>query len=766
MTLGGSLIPGALGSLFVEVLPFLRAIATGIQLELGDGHPGILPTVMAAYAMTSLLVGSTFLLLGLFRCGRIVDYFPRNVLVGAIGAIGLLLFGLGLELTIPSDGGHLELSTAGDILFNKTHLPLLATSVITAVFLSLSIRSRSLSRLVRGATEHAIYIPMVCLAVAFIFWIIAASTEHTHRDALAVLRSKGWLFAVEEAQSRTTPDWNYWALFDFSRVEWYAMTRSIKDIIMLVIIAVISLPIFVPAIALTVDTPLYSMNWEFFGHGASNILAGLAGTVPNMVVMSYSRFFTLAGGGRIEAVIVTAITLVFFFISSYILPYVPTIAASVLVLFLGIEMVIEALWDAPQNLLPSEWLVILATMISCAAIGFAPGVGIGVAVALAVCLWWTIVETFPKVISVSKATRSSNTPPKHAFDSATRLESQKSLQLETEVNDIEKESQPIRTKSQPTIVILKNYVNFVSIPRIDVALKSSTNVVIDFSSASRVETSVSQALQRHAQEAARDRAPGSLIFAGVDPESILHADLVRGGLECNFIQGSGERLLQGYIESLDNIPRISTFETVTDALRWHQNAEVEPDLASSDAFDLLQRWIPEEVFHGALALLPNPGMDFAYRMAEAGLKIVQKCRNEALIYGTHSQRSIFLVIKGKFIATPLRISGEVPVSLRSSYSVIDSIKKLPHAISRICNSWFKRNPYPRSPYRTLSEESGRRADIGYEGYLVKPGDILGIGPPSKGLLPTVAIACEECWVLEVDVGNLHGLSYLTKLAAG
>ncbi|KAF9015827.1 hypothetical protein BDZ89DRAFT_1166556 [Hymenopellis radicata] len=51
MTLGGSLFPGALGSMLIEILPFLRGIATTIQNRLGQGHPAVLPTVMAAYAL-------------------------------------------------------------------------------------------------------------------------------------------------------------------------------------------------------------------------------------------------------------------------------------------------------------------------------------------------------------------------------------------------------------------------------------------------------------------------------------------------------------------------------------------------------------------------------------------------------------------------------------------------------------------------------------------------------------------------------------------
>jgi hypothetical protein len=102
MTLGGSLFPGALGSMLIEVLPFLRAIASNIQAKLGDEDPHLIPTVLAAYALTSFLVGAVFTALAVARCGRLVshphsqrrhwtdnptqvEYFPQTVLTGAIG---------------------------------------------------------------------------------------------------------------------------------------------------------------------------------------------------------------------------------------------------------------------------------------------------------------------------------------------------------------------------------------------------------------------------------------------------------------------------------------------------------------------------------------------------------------------------------------------------------------------------------------------------------------------------------------------------------
>lgn len=72
MTIGGSLFPGGIGAMLIEILPLLRGIASAIQRALDDDSPAIIPTVMVAYALTSFLIGVIFIALGVFRAGLLV----------------------------------------------------------------------------------------------------------------------------------------------------------------------------------------------------------------------------------------------------------------------------------------------------------------------------------------------------------------------------------------------------------------------------------------------------------------------------------------------------------------------------------------------------------------------------------------------------------------------------------------------------------------------------------------------------------------------
>ncbi|CAN8098492.1 unnamed protein product [Discula destructiva] len=391
LTCGGSLFPGALGAMLIEVLPFLRGVASDIRDALGDDSDSVVPTVMVAYALSSVLTGIVFLLLGALGLGRLISYFPPTVLTGAIGGIGVALFILGLGLPLPSDV-TLTLANAGQVLFSRDHVGVLLASLLPIIFLCYSVRSAWLSKLTRGAVEHPYYVPLFLLSIGLFFWVIVAGVGIARLGGVAGLAADNWLFETPASSAEGgvrgfVDAINYWQLFDFGKVRMSALGNAATNLVLLVVIGVLNLPVYVPALALALDVP-FSMNHELIGHGASNILAGLCGTVPNILQLSYSVFFTRAGGGRGEAAVVIAWTVLLFFTSSYILRYIPTVLASGLVFFLGIELTMEAVWESTKYLIWSEYLVVIATLLACTFLGFAPGIGVGIAAAVVVYTGW------------------------------------------------------------------------------------------------------------------------------------------------------------------------------------------------------------------------------------------------------------------------------------------------------------------------------------------------------------------------------------------
>lgn len=181
-------------------------------------------------------------------------------------------------------------------LFTRGHLPLLAASLVPAVVLSVSSHvGVKLLGSAKKVSRHALFVPSFCIAVAVVFWvvvIVAGATDIKH------LASVGWLFAVDTHREPPikAQAWNYWSLFDFSRIEWRAIASVLSHVGLLVVVGALSLPVLTPLIASEVTQQLkregkdvppalsFDVNREFYAHALSNVASAASGALPNMVV--------------------------------------------------------------------------------------------------------------------------------------------------------------------------------------------------------------------------------------------------------------------------------------------------------------------------------------------------------------------------------------------------------------------------------------------------------------------------------------------------
>ena len=181
-------------------------------------------------------------------------------------------------------------------LFARGHLPLLAASLLPAVILTISSHlGPKLLGHAKKVTRHALYLPSFCIAVAVVFWVVVIIEGSTDIKRLA---SAGWLFAVDTQRGppSAAQAWNYWSLFDFSRVEWRAIVSVLSHVALLVVVGALSLPVLTPLIASEWTQQLsrehqelpaaasFDINREFFAHALSNVASAASGSLPNMVV--------------------------------------------------------------------------------------------------------------------------------------------------------------------------------------------------------------------------------------------------------------------------------------------------------------------------------------------------------------------------------------------------------------------------------------------------------------------------------------------------
>lgn len=148
-----------------------------------DNPKSVMATVITSYAISSILTGVIFLLLGLLRLGDLVSFFPRSILLGCIGGVGVFLFLTGVEVSAGLDT-NLEWNLA---TLQKLMYP--TTFVLWTVPLLLAI----LLMFVRKYLTHPVVLPAFFILVIAIFYIVYAALPNV---SLSDLQASGWVFAA------------------------------------------------------------------------------------------------------------------------------------------------------------------------------------------------------------------------------------------------------------------------------------------------------------------------------------------------------------------------------------------------------------------------------------------------------------------------------------------------------------------------------------------------------------------------------------------
>ena len=194
---GGSIFKGGVGSEMIEVVPFFHKMAFMILKKVGEDNPqSVIATTILSYAMSSILTGSVFFLMGACRLGALIGFFPRHILIGCIGGVGWFLVVTGVEVSARLPGNlEYDLTTLKQLLE-------LDTIFLWTIPLFLAIGLIVLKRGVKSNSLVGIYF----LSVGAFFYVVKFVTG----ISLDTLRESGWVF---KAPSASNPWYHFYTLY-------------------------------------------------------------------------------------------------------------------------------------------------------------------------------------------------------------------------------------------------------------------------------------------------------------------------------------------------------------------------------------------------------------------------------------------------------------------------------------------------------------------------------------------------------------------------
>ncbi|KAK0731451.1 sulfate transporter family-domain-containing protein [Lasiosphaeris hirsuta] len=371
----GSIFKGGVGSELIEVVPFFHSMASTITDIVGEENPdAVIATTITSYALSSMLTGTVFFLMGKFKFGYIVGFIPRHILIGCIGGVGWFLVATGFEVTARM-GGSLEydLDTLKRLIQADT-VPLWVIPLSLAVVLFYG-QTRITSKF---------FLPGYIIAIPIFFYVLAFASGKLQPDTL---RHSGWIF---EGPPAGEPWWYFYTLYKFNLVNWAAIIQCIPAMFALTFFGILHVPINVPALALNTGEDHADLDHELKLHGFSNIMSGLAGSIQNYLVYANTLFFMRSGGdSRLAGFLLAALTFSVMTIGPSLIGFIPVMMVGVLIFDLGFELLLEAVWQPRKKLKLLEYLTVIAIVLIMGIYDFVVGIGIGILLAFVSLIFQT-----------------------------------------------------------------------------------------------------------------------------------------------------------------------------------------------------------------------------------------------------------------------------------------------------------------------------------------------------------------------------------------
>jgi SulP family sulfate permease len=176
-------------------------MAATITDIVGEDDPdAVIATTITSYALSSMLTGTVFYLMGKFKFGYIVGFIPRHILIGCIGGVGWFLVATGFEVTARMDGSlNYDINTLKRLIQADT-VPLWSIPLVLALILFYS-QSRITSKYL---------LPLYILSIPAAFYAIVAALGSLNPERL---RDGGWVF---EGPPAGEPWWYFYTLYSMT----------------------------------------------------------------------------------------------------------------------------------------------------------------------------------------------------------------------------------------------------------------------------------------------------------------------------------------------------------------------------------------------------------------------------------------------------------------------------------------------------------------------------------------------------------------------
>ena len=316
-------------------------------------------TIVAMIALTSILAGGIFLLLGQLKLGNLVRFLPYPVIGGFLAGIGLLLV-----------RGSLRVLTGAS--FHFAQIPFFFQPEIFFKWFSGFVFALLILISTRRI-KHFLVMPSILVASIALFYLILWISGIPIAEASA----QGWLLGPFPKSE----GWHLLTFAAFSQANWGAILTQTNGMLTVLVLSTIATLLQVTGIELAVGQDM-DLNKELKSAGLANLLSGLSGGMlgypaPSMSILVHK----MSANSRFVGLIVAALCAVTLFFGNSMLSYLPKPIVGGLNMYIGFSFLTKWLYEGWKKFPKADYAIVVLIFGVSGAVGFLQGVSVGLVAA-------------------------------------------------------------------------------------------------------------------------------------------------------------------------------------------------------------------------------------------------------------------------------------------------------------------------------------------------------------------------------------------------
>ena len=334
----------------------VAAMAASIAGTLGSGSDHLLPTVLALIALTSLSTGAFFLLLGVFRLGRMVRYVPFPVIGGFLAGTGWLIA-----------VGAIQVLTG--VSPTLTNLNVFASGAPAAHAL-MGVGAGVVLLVALQRLNHFLVMPALLVAFAGLFFVGLAATGTSIHQAGTENLLLGPLPGGSSYQLPSPSDWPL--------VDWEVLFAQAGGIASVMLISAVGLLLNVASLEAASGDDL-DLNRELRSMGVGNLITGAAGGFAGFESLGSALVAQRIGSwGKVVGIASAAVAVLVLLAGTSLLGYIPRFLVGGLLFYLGVSLLVEWVYRTWFSMPRLEYATVIVILVVIARWGFLPGLMVGI----------------------------------------------------------------------------------------------------------------------------------------------------------------------------------------------------------------------------------------------------------------------------------------------------------------------------------------------------------------------------------------------------